>query len=71
MTMILYERMFYILVGITSFLDRWKRDYLTNLREQHSLENSKPISAAKGEVVHCCMITTLKEDNGRLESLKG
>ena len=55
----LCKRFLYLSRKLDHFWNRWKSEYLTDLREQHKLEKSKPISVAEGEVV------LLHDDNSK------
>ena len=47
----LCKRFLYLSRKLTHFWNRWRREYLTNLREQHKLKNFAPNKVAEGDVI--------------------
>ena len=47
----LCKRFLYLSRKLTHFWKRWRREYLTDLREQHKLKNFAPNKTAEGDVI--------------------
>ena len=47
----LSKRFLYLTQKLKHFWNRWHREYLTSLREVHKLQNNKPNSIEKGDIV--------------------
>ena len=47
----LCKRFLYLSRKLTHFWNRWRREYLTDLREQHKLKNFAPNKIAEGDVI--------------------
>jgi len=48
---VLSKRFLYLTRLLSHFWNRWRREYLTDLRETHKLNNNKPVDISPGDVV--------------------